>query len=461
MFTIPRVVISGPHRSAGKTTFTFGLLRALADRGRRVQPYKKGPDYIDPMWHTAAARRPCRNLDFHMMGEENILRSMVTWAADADLAVIEGNQGLFDGVDPEGSDSTAGLAKFIEAPVIFVVDASRMNRGIAALLKGFAHFDPDLTLAGIILNKVGGPRHEEKLVTAINRHVGVPILGIVPKLPDEVCVTERHLGLVPVDEDPRLLDNIARMGEVVERSVDLDQIEAIARTAGPLPAIAPCSLATGPSGVRIGVARDRAFTFYYPENIEALQSAGAELVPFSPLADDTLPPDLDGLYLGGGFPEVFMADLEANILLRNEIRDRAEAGLPIHAECGGMMYLTRAIRWDDRRAAMVGLIDAETVMTKRPMGLGYMKIEPTGACGWLSVKGGVNCHEFHHSRIEGLAGDTRFAWKVSRGIGIAGGMDGILYKNTLASYAHLHHCGIPTWAVDFVDLCRKTRGIRR
>lgn len=455
MFTVPRVVISGPHRSAGKTTVTFGLLRALSERGRVVQPYKKGPDYIDPMWHTAAARRPCRNLDFHMMGEENILRSMGAWAADADMAVIEGNQGLFDGLDPDGHDSTAGLAKFIEAPVIFVVDASRMNRGIAALLQGFSRFDPDLTFAGIILNKVGGKRHESKLVESIEKHVKVPILGIVPKLHDEVGVTERHLGLVPVDEDPKLLENISRMGDAVAKHVDLDRIEAIAATAGALPDVVPCALPTGPSGVRIGIARDRAFTFYYPENLEALEAAGAELVPFSPLTDESLPEKLDGLYLGGGFPEMFMDELQGNRSLREEVRDRGEAGLPIYAECGGMMYLTRAIRWDDREATMVGLIGADTIMTKRPMGLGYMKIEPTGACDWLSAKGVINCHEFHHSHLEGVD-EARFGWNVVRGSGIVKGMDGIIYRNVFASYAHLHHCGIPAWARDFVELCRRT-----
>jgi cobyrinic acid a,c-diamide synthase len=398
-----------------------------------------------------------------MMGDENILKSLQTFSADADLAVIEGNQGLFDGLDPEGHDSTAGLAHLIEAPVIFVVDASRMNRGIAAMLSGFINFDPTLTIAGIILNKVGGARHEAKLVEAIERHLTVPVLGKIPKMYEEVGVTERHLGLVPIKEDPALPPVIDIMADAIEKFVDIDRLIAIAATAGELPCVPPCHLTTGPGDVTVAVARDRAFTFYYPENLEALEAAGATLLPFSPLTDPALPAGIDGIYIGGGFPEMFMERLGANESLREEIRRRGEEGLPIYAECGGLMYLTRSIRWNDRSAPMAGLIDCDTVMTKKPMGLGYMKLEPTGACGWLSGTAPVNCHEFHHSRMEGLSADdpsTRYAWKVVRGAGVVKGFDGIVYKNVLASYAHLHHCGAPHWANDYVTLCRVARSHR-
>lgn len=448
-----RVVISAPHRSAGKTTVSAGLLSALRKRGLAVQPFKKGPDYIDPMWLSSSAGRQCRNLDFHMMGDENILRSFGSAAAGADLAVVEGNLGLFDGLDVEGSDSTAGLARLLEAPVILVVDATRMNRGVAPLLLGYAKFEPETQIAGVILNKVASPRHERKLRQAIERYVGLAILGVIPAGPDDMIVTERHLGLIPVKEDPALARKIEVIGAAVAGNADLDGILRIAGTAGELPAVEPCHRSAKRPGVRIGVALDRAFTFYYPENLEALAAEGAELVPFSPLSDTALP-EVSALYLGGGFPEVFMDELEANVSMRRSVREWIGRGLPVWAECGGMMYLARSIAWGGRRRRMAGALPLDVEMTRRPMGLGYMTLEPTGEARWLDPGGPVNCHEFHHSRVKNLPPGSRFAWKVLRGAGMADGMDGLIHKNVLASYAHIHYCGAATWARDFVGLAR-------
>ena len=453
-FNIPRFIITGPHRSAGKTTVSVGLCHALGRKGVKIQPFKKGPDYIDPMWLSKASGRKCRNLDFHMMGDENIPRSFETASEGADIALIEGNQGLFDGLDLEGSDSTAGLAHLLSSPVIFVMDTSRMNRGVAPILLGYSNFDPDLKISGVILNNVASPRHEAKLVKAIERYVGLKIIGAIPKAPDKMGVTERHLGLVPVLENPKLPEKISDIADIIEQNVDIDTIQEIAGAALSLPKVKPCERKIGAGDVRIGVAQDRAFTFYYPENIEALEAAGAEIVPFSPLTTKTLP-EVNALYIGGGFPEVFMKELSANENLRRQIKDEIEKGLPVYAECGGLMYLARSISWEDQQFEMAGALPLDIVMTKRPMGMGYMTLSPTGACDWLSTIGAVSCHEFHHSKAINIGADVKYAWQVTRGSGICDGKDGIVYKNVLASYAHLHHCGSPKWAEDFVKFARR------
>lgn len=451
MFNIPRIMISGPNRSAGKTTVTIGLCDAFTRSGIKTQAFKKGPDFIDPMWHSVATGRICHNLDFHMMGKENIQRSFQTASADAGMALVEGNQALFDGLDLEGSDCTAGLAHLLQAPVILVVDTSRMNRGIAPLLLGYLKFDPELNIAGVILNRVGGTRHETKLREAIERYIGLEVLGVIPKLPDELGVTERHLGLIPVKEDPLLLDKISVIGDVMKRHCDIDRILRIAGMAKPIPAVAPWIKSASKQRVRIGVAMDKAFTFYYPENLMALEAAGAELVPFSPISDESLP-EVNGIYIGGGFPEVFMEELETNRTLRRQIRDEAENGLPIYAECGGLMYLCRSIIWDGAAREMAGVIKADVEMTKRPVGMGYMTLASSGDCEWHKPAGTINCHEFHHSRLVNVPTGLKFGWKVSRGAGLGNGMDGIMYKNVFASYAHLHYCGDPSWASDFISM---------
>ncbi len=449
------MVITAPHRSCGKTTVSVGLLRALTNKGLSAQPFKKGPDYIDPMWMTSAARRDCRNLDFYMMGDENILRSFQSASPGADIALIEGNLGLYDGIDINGTDSTAGLAHLLDAPVVIVVDTWGMNRGVAPLLTGYRDFDPELSIAGVILNRVSSPRHESKLVKSIERHVGMEILGVIPKAPDQVGLEERHMGLVPVKEDPALAGKIGAIGEIVGANVDLDRLTTIAATAGDLPMVKPCPKRKVEPDIRIGVALDRAFTFYYPECLEALESAGAEIVPFSPLEDSVLP-EVNGLYIGGGFPEVFIKELEANQALRRVIKSEIDRGLPVYAECGGMMYLTRSIEWNGLAGQMVSALDCAVEMTSKPMGLGYMTLEATGALEWFNPASQIKCHEFHHSRVTGLGSDVKFAWRALRGSGIAGGMDGIIYKNTIASYAHLHSCGAPTWGEDFAAFIRKT-----
>jgi cobyrinic acid a,c-diamide synthase len=443
----PRVMISGPHRSSGKTTLSTGLCRALTGGGLTVQPFKKGPDFIDPMWLTAAAGRDCRNLDLFMMGEDNILSSFASAARGADIGVIEGNMGLYDSLEVDGRGSTADMARLLKAPVVLIVDTRSMNRSIAPLLIGFQRFEPDITIAGVILNKVFGPRHEAKLRNAVMEYTDIEVVGAIPRR-SEMGIIMRHLGLEPAREHLAAEEVIASMGAAIAEYVDIARVREIADQS---PELEDAGFGdTGPPAakVRLGVARDRAFTFYYPENLEALRQAGAELVPFSPLTDPKLP-DVEGLYIGGGFPEVFMDELEANGPLREEIRAAAGDGMPIYAECGGLMYLARSMAWKGKSREMVGALPCDIVMHERPRGHGYMHLRSNGNGGWFAAGAEVRGHEFHYSEIA-HPGEMTFAWEVLRGTGVDGSHDGILHRNILASYAHLHSLGSPEWAPGLV-----------
>ncbi|MCL6472199.1 MAG: hydrogenobyrinic acid a,c-diamide synthase (glutamine-hydrolyzing) [Firmicutes bacterium] len=446
--TLPRVVISAPHRSSGKTTLTIGLCAALAESGFKVQPFKKGPDYIDPMWHTTATGRNCRNLDFFMMGEENIRMSFLMNASDADISIIEGNMGLYDGMEVDGRGSTADLARLLKVPVILILDTSNMTRSVAPLIQGFKNFEPDIYIAGIILNKVSGSRHESKLRAAIERYCDVEVVGAVPNS-SEIGLVQRHLGLKPAREDEKAVAVINSVAELVKNYVDLEKLIQIARTAPELPSIEGLDLIKPKPkpAVKIGIAMDQAFTFYYPENIDALEMAGAELIPFSPLRDKQLPA-INGLYIGGGFPEVFMDELESNTSIREEIKKAIGDGMPVYAECGGLMYLARGISWNGKTREMVGGLPCDIFMHKKPKGHGYVRLKTTGD-SWLTSDLEVKGHEFHYSEVKNLS-DVRFAYRVLRGKGVDGLNDGIVYKNVLASYTHLHSAGFPIWAEKFI-----------
>ncbi|RAU23117.1 cobyrinic acid a,c-diamide synthase [Paramagnetospirillum kuznetsovii] len=458
----PRLLISAAHKSSGKTTVTVGLAAALTARGLAVQPFKKGPDYIDPLWLSAATGRACRNLDFHTQPPRLIRETFERDSRGADISLIEGNKGLFDGVDLEGANSSAMLANWLEAPVLLVVDCAGMTRGIAPLLIGYQAFDPTLRIAGVILNKVSGPRHEKKLREVVAHYTRIPVLGAVHRRP-AMEIMERHLGLVPANEAEAAAEAIGRLAEAVASQVDLDVLLDLARQAPPTEVFDDSLQALPKPDLRIGVARDAAFGFYYPDDMEALRRAGAELVAFDALRDPCLPPDLDGLFIGGGFPETQAEALEANRGLRAEIRAKGEAGLPIYAECGGLMYLSRAIVWNGQRRDMVGLIPGDAVMHKAPQGRGYVRLRETGDFPWPRLEDGpgvMPAHEFHHSRLENIEGRPRFAYEVVRGAGIAEKQDGIIIGNTLATYAHMRSVGANPWAPRFVAFVRAVRAMK-
>jgi len=456
-----RLLLAAPHKSSGKTTVTLGLCAALAQRGVRVQPFKKGPDYIDPMWLGAAAGRPCQSLDPYVQGEAEIVREFNRHTAGCDLALIEGNMGLFDSLDVEGRHSNASLAALLDTPVVLVVDVRGATRSIVPLLLGFRQFDPRIRIAGVILNKVAGKRHEQRLREAIAYYIDMPVIGAIHR-DEAMVIDERHLGLIPSNEEQAAAALLSTIRDKVAVQVDLDALLSIARGASPSPQSDVAKIpAAKPADVRIGIARDAAFGFYYPEDVERLRRAGAELVPFNTLNDTSLP-EVDGLLIGGGFPETQMEALERNRAMREAIRAAIEDGMPCYAECGGMMYLSRSIRWNERCHDMIGLIPGDTVMHSRPIGRGYVQLHAKGSAPWhASGTTTFNAHEFHYSTLENLPPQTHFAYEVVRGAGIDGRHDGFVYKNLLANYAHLRDVDGTPWCERFVSFVRKIAVQRR
>lgn len=458
-----RLLVSAAHKSSGKTTLSIGLAAAWTAAGVRVAPFKKGPDYIDPMWLARAAGRDCFNLDPHLSEPASLLQCLRQGAQGADLALVEGNKGLHDGLALDGSNSNAALARRLGLPVLLVLDARGMTRGVAPLILGYQAFDRAVRIGGVVFNRVGGSRHEAKLRAVVEHYTDVPVLGAVAE-DDRLALTERHLGLMPCAELGDALSRVQAIGRIVGAQVDLPRVRELAASAD---ALAP-ALATAPPApargdrTRIGIARDRAFGFYYPDDLAALQAAGAELVFVDTLHDARLPV-IDGLVIGGGFPETCMDALEANASLRAELRAAIEGGLPTYAECGGLMYLARSISFEGRSARMVGAIPGDAVMHARPVGRGYVQLQETAALPWPALDGTaegglLRGHEFHHSSLENLEPGQRFAYRVQRGHGIDGTHDGLVRHNLLASYTHLRSGAGSSWAPRFVAFVRRWRG---
>ncbi|MBI3571606.1 MAG: cobyrinate a,c-diamide synthase [Gammaproteobacteria bacterium] len=480
-----RLLISAAHKSSGKTTLSIGLCAALRQRGLAVQPFKKGPDFIDPMWLSLATGRDCHNLDFFVMRREEILRTFMARSRGADISLIEGNKGLYDGLSLDGSNSNAALATLLQTPVVLVIDARGMTRGIAPLILGYQAFDRNIRIAGVILNQLGGSRHEAKLRAVIEHYTDVPVLGAVHH-DENLSIVERHLGLIPSNEAVGARTKIDAIASLVASSVDLDRLLTVSATAPSLPEVkgkepspSPLPLPPSPSfplplageggepsalratPIRLGIARDAAFAFYYPGDLEALRAAGAELVPINTLQDTGLP-EVDALLIGGGFPEIFMQQLEANVSLRHHIRQAIEDGMPAYAECGGLMYLSRSLSWQGKRCEMAGVIPGDVVMHDRPMGRGYVVLRESGSGLWPATGTGqapaeIHAHEFHYSSLENLAPDTVYAYDVLRGAGIDGKHDGIVYKNLFACYAHMRDLENNHWAARFVNFVRQRR----
>ena len=463
---VPRLMVSAAHKSSGKTTVSLGLCAALRERGLAVQPFKKGPDYIDPMWLAAASGRDCFNLDPYLSERAEIVAAFAARAAGADISIVEGNKGLYDGLALDGSNSNAALARMLGLPVLLVLDAQGMTRGIAPLILGYQAFDRHIRIAGVVLNKLGGSRHEAKLRAVIEHYTDVPVLGALA-CEDGLALTERHLGLTPGRELDDAAERIGHIGRRVAAQVDLQRVLELAASARPLrrPRAAAGVAAAEPTRwvepVRIAIAQDRAFGFYYPDDLAALRAAGAELVPIDTLHDANLPP-VDGLFIGGGFPEMFMQALEANASLRAEIAAAIEAGLPTHAECGGLMYLARSLTWQGRSCSMVGAIAGDVTVHERPVGRGYVQLQPTARHPWppapgSAAEGLLRGHEFHYSSLDNLAPGARFAYRVLRGHGIDGHHDGLVHRNLLATYAHLRSAGGAGWPARFVAFVRAVK----
>lgn len=448
---MPRVFISAAHKSSGKTTLTLGLAAALHARGHRVQPFKKGPDYIDPLWLGMAAQRPCYNLDFHMMKRDEIEDQFARGAATARISLIEGNKGLYDGLDLDGSNSNAALAKLLDAPVVLVIDARGMTRGVAPLILGYQAFDRDIRIAGVILNNLGGSRHEAKLRAVIEHYTEVEVIGAVQHDP-AMQIAERHLGLVPANEQDAAQARIRQVGERIATQVDLDRVLAIADSAGARAPVATVAASVREPRLRVAIAQDAAFGFYYSEDIDALRAANVDLVALDTLHAAALPA-VDGLIIGGGFPEVFMAELEANSALRTALRRAIGGGLPTYAECGGLMYLSRSLSWQGQTRQMVGVVPGDVVMHPRPVGRGYALLQPTGDDRWQE-SGPIPAHEFHYSSLDNLPPDASYAYRVARGHGIDGRHDGYQHDKLLAAYVHRRGAGAQGWIAPFLNQVR-------
>ena len=448
------LLFSAAHKSSGKTTLSIGVCAALNARGLAVQPFKKGPDYIDPIWLGLAAGKPCYNLDFYVAGRQETIDDYCHRRQSADICVIEGNKGLHDGLDLDGGNSNAALAKALGSPVIMVVDARGTMRGIAPLLIGYQVFDKDVNIAGVIANRTGGTRHEAKLRAAVEAYTDIPFLGALQN-DASIGLSERHLGLIPGYEDLAAKRKIASIAAALDDNVDLDRLLQIShQEARVSPATLPLQHKPEFSGLRIGIARDRAFGFYYPGDLEAMRQAGAELVNIDTLHQRALPA-IDGLFIGGGFPERHAAALAANLSLRESIRNAIEAGLPTYAECGGLMYLAQSLSWNGESHDMVGILPAQAVMHDRPQGRGYVVLEENPqAHPWPSRHDAVTslqAHEFHYSGLQGLPEDARFAHRVLRGHGIQQQQDGYIHRNLLASYTHLRNTSTTPWVKRFLQ----------
>jgi len=429
---VPRIVVAGTHSGVGKTTVASGLMAALSAKGHKVAPFKVGPDFIDPSYHALAAGRTGRNLDAFLSGEELIRPLFKHGARGADVAVVEGVMGLFDGKSGGAFASTAHVAKLLDAPVLLVVDARAMAGSAAAMVHGYATFDPEVRVAGIVLNRVGSDTHEKMLREAL-RPLGITVVGVLRR-DAEISTPDRHLGLVPAverrDEARRMLDSL---GSVVAESCDLEGIMRLAATAGsiheePWNAEAP---EAGP-GVRISVAAGPSFSFLYRENVELLEGAGAEVVTFDPTSDEVLPADTDALYLGGGFPETYAAALSANELMRESVREFAASGRPVVAECGGLLYLSRELDGQP----MCGVLDVGARMTGR-LKLGYREVQALTDSPLAERGALVHGHEFHYSAVEPSAGANP-AWEMS-----GRGAEGFVTDGVHASYLHTHWASTP------------------
>lgn len=461
----PRIIIAGLNGGTGKTITSLGTTRAWVRKGLAIKPFKKGPDYIDAKWLGLAALKPATNLDPYLLSEEMLKALFRTSLESFDGALIEGNRGLFDGKDLTGTCSTAEVARILDTPVILAMDCTKMTRTAAAIVSGIINFEEGVRVAGVILNRTANDRHRGILRQTIEHYTGVPVLGALPKMRHNP-IPERHMGLISDQEYDPENDPLDTVADLISDHCDVDALWNIACSAAPVPAapdiwtLMPKALPLE-SPVRIGYVRDAALWFYYEENLQALRHAGAELIELSLLSHEPWP-ELDALYLGGGFPETLAQKIADNTATCAHVKQLAEAGLPIYAECGGFMVLSRSLVYQGTEYPMTGVFPVSTHLCERPQGLGYIDATVTMDNPYHPTGSIIRGHEFHYSKCIVDPGATPdFGLQMDRGFGMGSDKDGLIYKNVLASYTHLFALGEPHWAVNMVLAARKHRADRK
>jgi cobyrinic acid a,c-diamide synthase len=443
-----RIVISGLSGDSGKTVVSCGLLACFINRGLQVAGFKKGPDYIDSAWLSFVSGKPARNLDTYLMGFPAVKYSFMQNAVQLGINVIEGNRGLFDSVDTQGTHSTAELAKTLKAPVIIVQNISKVTRTAAATILGCMKLDPDLNIAGVILNQIAGERHGKVAKEAIEEITGIPVLGLIPRLPVKYILPSRHLGLITPEEFEQKSIIINDLRNIIEDNVDVSKVLELSNNVTALDdesedfvkQIFPTEF----NKVKIGYFKDQSFSFYYPENLELLVEAGAELIPISPASQNKLE-DLDALYIGGGFPETNLKSLAANNSMFLDLKKLVEDGLPVYAECGGLMYLAKEIQWKGNSYSLSGILPIKIKMFDKPQGHGYSEVVVDSENSFFDPGIHIKGHEFHYSKIIEFNPDLKSSLSVLRGSGCFNNRDGLTYKNLFASYLHVHALATPEW----------------
>lgn len=449
------IIVAGLAGGSGKSVVAVGLTNALAKTGKIVVPFKKGPDYIDAGWMKLAAGRNCYNLDPYLMDEEAIRTSFLENSEGADVIVLEGNRGLYDGVNPEGGYSTAELAISLTIPILLVVNCTKTTRTVAAMVLGCMNLDERVDIRGVVLNQIGTKRHQSIVTQAVEKYTGLPVLGAIPRMKRDIFPM-RHLGVTPHQEYEGSEQAMEMLAETAAAHLDLDRILEVMTDIQPL--AKKSTNIQAESKLRIGLLVDAAFQFYYSENLEALEKEGAELIPINALEEATLP-ELDGLYIGGGFPETSAKLLAANLSFRESVKKAAENGLPIYAECGGLIYLGESIEIDGVVYPLTGVFPVRFGMSKKPQAHGYSQFSTEGDNPFYTTGQAVKGHEFRYSTILEWRGKSEdLVLRMTRGTGFLDGRDGLVSNNVMALYTHIHALGTPEWATGFMDCCRKVKG---
>ena len=454
------IIVAGLSGGSGKSVVAVGLVAAYARQGRKVVPFKKGPDYIDAGWMQLAAGQPCYNLDPYLMDPEIIKQSFWLHSASADMAIIEGNRGLFDGVNIDGAYSTAELSVELKLPVLLVVDCTKTTRTVAALVLGCQKLDPRVMIRGVVLNRLGTARHESIVRQSVEHYTGIPVVGAIHRSRTDIF-PQRHLGVTPHQEHEGSDQATIMLADMAEKYLDLNAIGDLMADIGTFEAGTGSTPLESPTRVRIGILKDAAFQFYYPENLESLIEEGAELVEINAMTEEKLP-ELDGLYIGGGFPETGARRLADNSSFRQSVKLAAESGLPIYAECGGLIYLGESILLDGEEFSLAGVCPVRFGLQRKPQAHGYTELTVRGRNPFYEEGERIKGHEFRYSEILSWQGDeANLAFEMQRGVGFMGNRDGLVYKNVLALYTHTHSLSTPQWAGNFVDRAFEFNNLRK